>query len=187
MTRPAAPRPLSPSQLRILQSLINQPGCELSPGTTWHETKTGHGRRARPRASPFFLRQHRVEFGGVRRRSQRLIENHHLGQVGHHVARVGQTKRFGHTAEALLDVPRVVRLMIKLREQLEEAVVVRLVAALERVPPKPSDRRASAPGRTRGRRSDGPRVAAHGTRRCWSPHPGWHPAVGSLPHWRQRG
>ena len=88
--------------------------------------------RARPRVT-VLPHQHRVEFGGVRATSIRLIEDHYFGQVGHHVAAAGQTTRSGHRAEILLEVPRVVRLVVILREQLEETIIVRLIAALERV------------------------------------------------------
>src|SRR5271166_6767332 len=64
---------------------------------------------------------------------RRFIKNHHLGDKCIDAPRVPETADSRDFAEVLFEVARVIRLVKILREDLEEAVIVRFVAALERI------------------------------------------------------
>jgi hypothetical protein len=69
----------------------------------------------------------------MNRGSRRFVEHHDLGDEGFDVADVGQSVAFGEGAKVLVQVTPIVGLVITLREDVQKAVVVRLIAMLQRV------------------------------------------------------
>jgi Class II Aldolase and Adducin N-terminal domain len=66
-------------------------------------------------------------------RALRLVEHHHPGDESVSAPSVPQAATTGNRTEILLNIARVVRLVKILGEEFEEALIIRIIAALKRI------------------------------------------------------